>query len=74
MDIDRRSLSRLLSLNDRQLVRMIEQLASENGIDLESFNVSTSDVAGLRQALGSISDEDLNSIAAQYEAYRRQKR
>jgi len=55
-------------------VRMIEQLASENGIDLESFNVSTSDVAGLRQALGSISDEDLNSIAAQYEAYRRQKR
>ena len=72
MQLDRDSLNKLLSLNDRQLKAVIGRLASESGIDLSAFSLDTKDVAALRSALQSATDEDLARVSQQYEAYRRQ--
>ena len=59
MQLDRKMLDRLLSLNDRQLQAVIDKLVSEYGLDLSAFQVRAGDMAALRRAIRSASDEDL---------------
>lgn len=67
MQIDRASLEKLLTLNDRQLKMIITRLAAESGIDPAEFNLDLCDVSALRKALSSASDADLARIAEAYE-------
>ena len=67
MQIDRASLEKLLSLNDRQLKMVITKLATDSGIDPSSFNINPSDVQSIRNALSSATDRDLQRIAQMYE-------
>ena len=67
MQIDRASLERLLSLNDRQLKMIITKLAEDSGIDPTSLNINPSDVQSIRNALSSATDSDLAKIAQMYE-------
>ena len=71
MQIDRASLEKLLTLNDRQLKAVVDKIAAESGIDLSSFSLNPSDIAGIRAALSSATDEDLKRVSQQYEAYKR---
>ena len=71
MQIDKQSLDRLLSLNDRQLLNIINKLASENGIDPASFNINPKDIASIRGALSSATDADIARLAQQYENFKR---
>ena len=71
MQLDRDSLNKLLSLNDRQLSAVIGRLASENGIDLSAFSIDPKDIQALRSALQSATDADLERVRQQYEDYRR---
>lgn len=66
MQINRKTLDGLLSLNDKQLMALIGNLAKNNGVDLSEFQVDPSDVQSIRQALSGITDEDINKIVAQY--------
>ena len=68
MQIDRNALEGLLSLNDRQLLSVINRLATESGIDPSQFNIDVSSVASIRQAISGASDEELKSIVDQFEA------
>ena len=74
MQIDRESLERLLTLNDRQLKAFIGKIAADSGIDPASFNINTSDVQSIRRALMGASDEDLARIAEAYEQNKRKGR
>ena len=74
MQIDRASLQKLLAMNDRQLMTVISRLAASSGMDPATLGIDPKDIASIRQALGSATDEDLKRIAEQYEANRRQKR
>lgn len=65
MQLDRKSLNRLLSLNDRQLQAIIEKLASEYGLDLSHFQVRPGDMEGLRNAIRNASDSDLLELSKQ---------
>lgn len=71
MQIDRKSLEKLLTLNDRQLGAIITRLASESGIDMASFNVDPKDIASVRRALSTATDEDLMRVTEQYEQYKK---
>ena len=71
MQIDRKALERLLTLNDRQLGAIITRLAAEGGIDPASFNIDPKDIASVRRALSTATDEDLKRVTEQYEAYRK---
>lgn len=70
MQIDRQSLDRLLSLNDKQLGRVIEKLASDNGIDISSLNIDMRNIAAIRGALSSATDEDIARLAKEIESFR----
>ena len=65
MQLDRKSLNRLLSLNDRQLQIIIEKLASEYGLDLSAFNITDGDIASVRRAIANLTDDELRAIAEQ---------
>ena len=73
MQIDRASLEKLLAMNDRQLMAVVSHLAATSGIDPATLGIKTSDIQSIRSALGSATDEDLQRIAAQYEANRKKK-
>ncbi len=74
MQIDRASLEKLLSLNDRQFSSVITRLIAQSGIDPAQFHLDPKDIQGLRQALSGASDEDLQRIAEQYEANQNKRR
>ena len=74
MQIDRASLEKLLSLNDRQLSSVITRLIAQSGIDPAEFQLNPKDVKSLRKALAGASDDDLRRIAEQYEANQRKRR
>lgn len=71
MQIDRESLEKLLSLNDRQLKLVINKLAADSGIDPAAFNINTQDIESIRRALSTATDSDLARVAEMYEQNRK---
>ncbi|MGI6166717.1 MAG: hypothetical protein ACOYIA_01090 [Eubacteriales bacterium] len=65
MQLDRNAVERLLEMNDTQLKFLIKKLATEAGLDLSAFNISTNDISSLRNALARASDEDIAKAAEQ---------
>ena len=65
MQFDRRSLDRLLMMNDRQLEAVVRKLATDYGLDLSQFNVTPDNIKNLREALRTASDEDLTRLGEQ---------
>ena len=59
MQIDKKTLNMLLSLNDAQLVNVIKTISEKSGVDLSSFNITANDVKSIRYALENASDEDI---------------
>ncbi len=74
MQIDQKMLNRLLTMNDDQLGNLIGEIAREAGIDPSELGLNPQNIAGIRQALGSATDEDLQKMNSVYEEYRKQRR
>ena len=51
MQLDRKALERLLSMNDTQLKMVIQSIAASSGIDLASLGITDSNIASIRKAL-----------------------
>lgn len=73
MQIDRKALEGLLSLNDRQLTLIINKLLSESGIDPSEYNIDPQSVSSIRSAISGATDEDLQRIVSQYEVGKKTK-
>ena len=73
MQIDRESLNKLQSLNDRQLKMLIQKLVVQSGLNPADFNIDPQSIDSIRLALRTATDEDLKKIAEQYEASRKQR-
>ena len=74
MQLDRKTLERMLSLNDEQLKGIIRSLAESSGLDLSEFNISPNDIKSIRNALSGATDEDLRRAAEQMRGFRPPKR
>ena len=74
MQLDQKMLNRLLAMNDDQLGAIIGEIAREAGIDPSELGLNPQNIAGIRQALGSATEEDLQKMNAVYEEYHRQRR
>ena len=70
MQIDRKSLEKLLTLNDKQLEVMIKKIAAESGIDPAVLNINPNDISSVRHALAGATDDDIKMITQQYENYK----
>ncbi len=67
MKLDRKTLNKLLAMNDAQLRAVMEKLAREYGLDLSAFHVREGDMQSLRRAIANATDEDLIRLAEQFE-------
>ena len=65
MQFDRKALDRLLMLNDRQLMQVIEKLANEYGLDLSGLGFHTDNIKELRNTLRHADDATLKSFGEQ---------
>ena len=74
MQLDKRMLDRLLTMNDEQLAELIRGIASEAGIDPAQLGLNPDNVQSIRQALGSASDADIQAMNAVYNDYKQQRR
>ena len=74
MQLDQKTLNRLLAMNDEQLGALIGQIASEAGIDPAELGLQPQNIASIRQALGNATDADLEKLNRVYEDYRQNRR
>ena len=74
MQIDQKMLNRLLTMNDDQLGNLIREIANEAGIDPSALGLNPQNIADLRRALGSATEDDMQKMNTVYEEYRRQRR
>jgi len=74
MQFDEKAVRRLLSLSDAQLESLIRTIGQENGIDLSSFRITSTDAASIRHALSNFSKEDLDRANEALSAYKSGKK
>ena len=60
MQIDNNALRKIMTMDDRELKALITAIADERGLSLP--NVSASDLAKIRSALGSMSPADVEAL------------
>ena len=59
MKLDRNAIHALLALDDDQLRAIIRGLAARSGASPDALHITQSDLAAVRQALRSATDEDI---------------
>ena len=62
MQIDQKTLNRLLTMNDDQLGNLIQEIAREAGIDPSTLGLNPQNIADVRQALGNATNDDLQKM------------
>ena len=66
MKADRNAIQALLMMNDEQLKSVIRSLAARSGVDLSTLHISDTDIAQVRQALRTATDEDIARAMRQF--------
>ena len=74
MQIDKRMLDRLLTMNDEQLGDLIKNIASEAGIDPNQLGLNPDNINNIRQALGSATDQDIQQLNTVYSSYKQNRK
>ena len=74
MQLDKRMLERLLTMNDEQLAEVIGNVAKEAGIDPTQLGLNPNNVQSIRQALTGATDADIQAMNAVYNNYKQQRR
>ncbi len=73
MQLNKKTLDRLLSLDDQQLTAVIRSLAEGSGLSLEDFHIRPDDIKSIRTALSGATDEDLRRAGEQLQSFRRRQ-
>ena len=74
MQIDRKTLQYLLSMDDAKLSALLQKIARESGISPAALGAAPNDLRSIRQALGTATEADLQKINDLYTAYRKGER
>ena len=74
MQLDKKMLDRLLTMNDEQLGNLIRSIAAESGIDPAALGLNPENISDIRNALGGATDQDIQQLNTVYQAYRQNRR
>lgn len=74
MQIDQKTLNKLLSMNDAQLGDVLQKIAAEAGIDPLALGLNPENIDSVRRALGSVSEAELAQLNEVYQGYRNQRK
>ena len=73
MNIDKRMLDRILTMDDAQLGALVQTIAKEAGIDPVELGMQIQNIQTVRQALGSATDSDMEQLTKVYNDYRKNR-
>lgn len=62
MNFDRKSIERLISLNDAELSQIIREIAAEAGVDTSSVILGSAELSKLRAFLSLASADDITRL------------
>ena len=71
MQLDKKTVEKMLALDDDQLRTFIKALAKRSGIDLSTLPISDSNLADIRRALAGADDETLRRAAEQFGQFKK---
>ena len=66
MNFDKKSINKLLALNDEELIKVIKDIAKEGGINSESLRIGKSDILKIRMFLSMASEDDLTNLISKF--------
>ncbi len=66
MNFDKKSLSKLLTLSDEDMTRVLKDIAKEAGIDPETLKIGKADIMKLRAFLSMASDDEIARLLSQF--------
>lgn len=70
MNLDKKAVDMLLTLDDRRLALVIKKLIADSGVDPSSINIGEKELAGIRAALSVATNEDLSRAAELIQSYK----
>jgi hypothetical protein len=65
MNFDKKSLSKLLTLSDEEMTRVLKDIAKEAGIEPETLKIGKAEIVKLRAFLSMASDDEIARLIAQ---------
>lgn len=68
MNLNRKALSHLLTLNDEELTNVLKKLAKESGVDTSKLVISSADIANIRKTLSIADDEEIMRLIGQFKS------
>ena len=66
MNFDKKSLKKLLSLNDDELIKVLLDLGNEAGVDTKDLQISNADLMKIRTFLSMASEDDIARLLANF--------
>ena len=66
MNFDKKSLSKLLSLSDEELIKVLKDIAKESGINPDTLKIGKGDIIKIRTFLAMASDEDIARVLSKF--------
>ena len=66
MNFDKSSLAKLLSLSDKELIKVIKDIAKEAGVDTGNLNIGRGDIIKIRAFLSMASDDDIAKLLTRF--------
>ncbi len=66
MNFDKKSLKKLITLSDEELINVLRDIAKEAGVDDKNLNIGKSDVMKIRAFLSMASEDDIARLLTQF--------
>lgn len=66
MNFDKKSLSKLLSLTDEELTKVLKDIAQESGINPNNLNIGKADIMKIRAFLSIASEDDIARLLSRF--------
>lgn len=70
MNLDKKAIDMLLTLDDRRLALVIKKLMADAGVDPASVDLGERELSGIRAALSCATNEDLTRAAELIQSYK----
>ena len=66
MNFDKKSLKKLITLSDEELIIVLRDIAKEAGVDDKNLNIGKSEVSKIRTFLSLASEDDIARLLTQF--------
>lgn len=66
MNFDKKSLNKLLSLSDEELIKILKDIAKESGINTSELKIGKSEIMKIRMFLSVATEDDVTRLISKF--------